>query len=120
MDSGFLERMNPLRANGEETGLFEGDKHTTLMTQCKEGPQRQGLVLDTNEELYQWFTQPDMKNLHVVFRMNLSADGLKDRADTSLALFNRCVLNGLCGWSNSAFCQGGREFPSQMNLDQSS
>merc|ERR1712243_402223 len=27
MDSGFLERMNTLLANGEVPGLFEGDEH---------------------------------------------------------------------------------------------
>ena len=37
-------------------GLFEGDEHTTLMTQCKEGAQREGHMLDSNEELYKWFT----------------------------------------------------------------
>lgn len=40
LDSGFLERMNTLLANGEVPGLFEGDEFTTLMTQCKEGAQR--------------------------------------------------------------------------------
>ena len=38
-------------------GLFEGDDYTTLMTQCKEGSQREGLMLDSSEELYKWFTQ---------------------------------------------------------------
>ena len=38
-------------------GLFEGDEFTTLMTQCKEGSQRDGLMLDSYEELYKWFTQ---------------------------------------------------------------
>ena len=37
-------------------GLFEGDEYTTLMTQCKEGSQREGLMLDSGEELYKWFT----------------------------------------------------------------
>ena len=37
-------------------GLFEGDEYTTLMTQCKEGSQREGLMLDSSEELYKWFT----------------------------------------------------------------
>ena len=37
-------------------GLFEGDEFTTLMTQCKEGSQRDGLMLDSAEELYKWFT----------------------------------------------------------------
>ena len=105
MDSGFLERMNTLLANGEVPGLFEGDEHTTLMTQCKEGAQRQGLMLDTNEELYKWFTHQVMKNLHVVFTMNPSENGLKDRAATSPALFNRCVLNWFGDWSDSALFQ---------------
>lgn len=56
-DSGFLERMNTLLANGEVPGLFEGDEYTTLMTQCKEGAQRMGQMLDSSEELYKWFTQ---------------------------------------------------------------
>jgi len=57
LDSSFLERMNTLLANGEVPGLFEGDEMTTLMTQCKEGAQREGLRLDSQEELYKWFTQ---------------------------------------------------------------
>ena len=36
-------------------GLFEGDEYTTLITQCKEGSQREGLMLDSTEELYKWF-----------------------------------------------------------------
>ena len=57
LDSSFLERMNTLLANGEVPGLFEGDEMTTLMTQCKEDAQRHGLMLDSQEELYKWFTQ---------------------------------------------------------------
>ena len=38
-------------------GLFEGDEYTVLMTGCKEGSQREGLMLDSSEELYKWFTQ---------------------------------------------------------------
>jgi len=60
LDSSFLERMNTLLANGEVPGLFEGDEMTTLMTQCKEGAQREGLMLDSQEELYKWFTQQVM------------------------------------------------------------
>ena len=54
LESGFLERMNTLLANGEVPGLFEGDEYATLMTQCKEGAQREGLMLDSGEELYKW------------------------------------------------------------------
>ena len=58
-----------------------------------------------------------MKNLHVVFTMNPSTDGLKDRAATSPALFNRCVLNWFGDWSDYAFFQVGKEFTNKMDLD---
>ncbi|XP_044006814.1 dynein heavy chain, cytoplasmic isoform X3 [Aphidius gifuensis] len=118
LDSGFLERMNTLLANGEVPGLFEGDEYTTLMTQCKEGAQREGLMLDSNEELYKWFTGQVMKNLHVVFTMNPSTDGLKDRAATSPALFNRCVLNWFGDWSDNALFQVGKEFTNRVDLEK--
>lgn len=70
-------------------GLFEGDEFSTLMTQCKEGAQKEGLMLDSHEELYKWFASQVIRNLHVVFTMNPSSEGLKDRAATSPALFNR-------------------------------
>jgi dynein heavy chain 1 len=65
LDASFLERMNTLLANGEVPGLFEGDELTTLMTQCKEGAAREGHMLDTQEELYKWFTQQVCVGLHI-------------------------------------------------------
>lgn len=71
------------------------------MTQCKEGAQKEGLMLDSHEELYKWFTSQVIRNLHVVFTMNPSSEGLKDRAATSPALFNRytvCAQPGVSTW----------------------
>ncbi|KAG2160116.1 dynein heavy chain and region D6 of dynein motor-domain-containing protein [Suillus bovinus] len=117
LDSGFLERMNTLLANAEVPGLFEGDEHAALMTACKEGSQRDGLMLDSHEELYRWFTQQVAKNLHVVFTMNPPENGLASRAATSPALFNRCVLDWFGDWSDQAFYQVGMEFTHTIDLD---
>lgn len=118
LDSGFLERMNTLLANAEVPGLFEGDDHAALMTACKEGAQRQGLLLDSQEELYKWFTQQIVKNLHVVFTMNPPEDGLSSKAATSPALFNRCVLNWFGDWSDQALFQVGHELTHSVDLDR--
>uniref|UniRef100_A0A0X3P013 Dynein heavy chain, cytoplasmic n=1 Tax=Schistocephalus solidus TaxID=70667 RepID=A0A0X3P013_SCHSO len=118
MDSSFLERMNTLLANGEVPGLFEGDEFAALMTQCKEGAAREGLMIDSQEELYKWFTNQICRNLHVVFTMNPSSDGLKDKAATSPALFNRCVLNWFGDWSLEAYFQVGKEFTSKLDLER--
>lgn len=120
LDSGFLERMNTLLANAEVPGLFEGDEYASLMTQCKEGSQKEGLMLDSGEELYKWFTGKVMKNLHVIFTMNPPEEGLASRAATSPALFNRCVLDWFGDWSDQAFFQVGTEFTNILDLDLSS
>ena len=57
LESSFLERMNTLLAGGEVPGLFEGEEYTGLMNECKQAVQRNGLIVDTEEELYKWFTQ---------------------------------------------------------------
>ncbi|EMC91770.1 hypothetical protein BAUCODRAFT_126763 [Baudoinia panamericana UAMH 10762] len=117
LDSGFLERMNTLLANGEVPGLFEGDEYATLMTACKEGAQRQGLLLDSQEELYKWFTQQIVRNLHVVFTMNPPSEGLSSKAATSPALFNRCVLNWFGDWSDQALYQVAYELTQSVDID---
>lgn len=59
-----------------------------------------------------------IRNLHVVFTMNPSGDGLRERASTSPALFNRCVLNWFGDWTNSAFYQVGVELTSTLDMDR--
>ena len=118
LDSGFLERMNTLLANAEIPGLFEGDEFAALMTACKEGAQRSGLLLDSQEELYKWFTQQIIKNLHVVFTMNPPEEGLSSKAATSPALFNRCVLNWFGDWSDQALFQVASELTQPIDLDR--
>jgi dynein heavy chain 1 len=119
LDSGFLERMNTLLANAEVPGLFEGDEYASLMTACKEGAQRQNVHLDSPEELYKWFTQQIINNLHVVFTMNPPEGGLSSKAATSPALFNRCVLNWFGDWSDQALFQVGHELTQSIDLDKS-
>ena len=55
-------------------GLFEGDEYSTLMTQCKEGSQREGLMLDSSEELYKWFTQQVIDNKCIQFHFKYTGE----------------------------------------------
>ncbi|KAJ3273119.1 hypothetical protein HDV01_004758 [Terramyces sp. JEL0728] len=119
MDSSFLERINTLLANAEIPGLFEGDEFTSLMTSCKEVSIREGLALDTHDELYAWFTKQVAKNLHVIFTMNPPEGELSNKATTSPALFNRCVLNWMGDWNNQGFYQVASEFTELVDIDQS-
>ena len=69
--------------------------------------QKDELILDVFQELYKWFTQKIMRNLPVVFTMNPSSEGLKDRVAISPALFDHFVLNWFSDWSTDALYQVG-------------
>ncbi|GAM24388.1 hypothetical protein SAMD00019534_075630 [Acytostelium subglobosum LB1] len=117
LESSFLERMNTLLAGGEVPGLFEGEEYTALMHQCKETANRNGLIMDTEEELYKYFTGQVRRNLHVVFTMNPASPDFHNRSATSPALFNRCVLDWFGEWSPQALFQVGSEFTRNLDLE---
>ncbi|KAM9964742.1 hypothetical protein ACTFIW_004524 [Dictyostelium discoideum] len=117
LESSFLERMNTLLAGGEVPGLFEGEEFTALMHACKETAQRNGLILDSEEELYKYFTSQVRRNLHVVFTMNPASPDFHNRSATSPALFNRCVLDWFGEWSPEALFQVGSEFTRNLDLE---
>ncbi len=94
MDTAFIERMNTtLLANAEIPGLFEGDEYVALINACKDEAQAQGLLLESQEELYRWFTQQIVQNIHVIFTMDTPENNSSPQIISSPALFNRCVLN---------------------------
>ncbi|CAG8642437.1 14144_t:CDS:2, partial [Dentiscutata erythropus] len=115
--SSYLERMNTLLVNAEVPGLFKGDEYNALITNCKEGSQRDGLMIDSSEELYKWFTLQIMKNLHIVFTMIPPEDGLASRASKFPVLFNCCALNWFGDWSDQALFQVGMELTQNLDLD---
>lgn len=57
-------------------------------------------------------------NLHVVFTMNPASPDFHNRAATSPALFNRCVLDWFGEWSDDALFQVGGDFTRNLDLDE--
>lgn len=116
LSSAFLERMNALLASGEIPGLFEGDERLKLMSSCRESySQRDGLITDSEDELWRTFTRIVQRNLHVVFTMNPASSDFSNRCTASPALFNRCVVDWFGTWSQSALAQVGSEFTMQLD-----
>jgi dynein heavy chain 1 len=104
----FMERMNALLASGEIPGLFEGDEFYALINAYKEA-QGAAKVRETEDEIYQRFIKNVQKNLHVVFTMNPQSDDFSNRAASSPAIFNRCVIDWFGDWSDQALLQVAKE-----------
>lgn len=120
LETSFIERMNTLLANAEIPGLFEGDDYSHLMNLCTEQSHSQGLLLDSNEELYEWFTKQISENLHVVFTISDMQNSNKPQVISSPALFNRCVLSWMGDWSNNSLFEIGSRLIEPVPLDLSS
>ena len=90
--------------------LFKDAEYVQLMCELKKVAQREGLIIDSEEELYQEFCTQVQRNLHIIFTMNPAGDDFKDRGSTSSALFNRCVINWFGTWPESALFQVAKVF----------
>lgn len=117
LDSSFLERMNTLLANAEIPGLFEGEAFTNLMTACAKASSSEGIILESEEELYSWFTSQVAVNFHVVFTMSDPYKGDSPLFAQSSALFNRCVIDWMGNWSCRATEEVARQMLAHLPID---
>ena len=115
----FLERMNALLASGEVPGLFEGEELMALINQYKENQGNKKRV-ESNEEIYAHFTKNVQRNLHVVFTMNPASPDFTNRAASSPAIFNRCVIDWFGDWSKEALFQVARELSENIEVPENS
>jgi dynein heavy chain 1 len=118
MKSSFIEAMNALLASGEVPGLFEGDEYTALINSCRDSAIKEGVILDSEEELWRRFTSLVQRNLHVVFTMNPSGGDWRNRSTTSPALFNRCVVDWFGTWGSKAMGEVGKEFTMRIDMGE--
>lgn len=117
IETSFIERMNTLLANSEIPGLFTGDDYRELMRICLEESQVQGLFLDSDDEIYSWFSQQVSMNLHVVFTVNELNGEKRLQAVSSPALFNRCVLNYMGDWAPDTLTEVGSKLVQGLPID---
>lgn len=88
-----VEKLNTLLANAEVAGLFEGDEYASLLSALREAAQREGLVVNADDELLAFFRAQIVAHLHVVLTMTPARRDVAARAAAaSPALLNRCTL----------------------------
>ena len=114
----FLERMNALLASGEVPGLFEGDEYISLINTAKEHMLRDAKGADTEEEIYKAFIKGVQRNLHVVFTMNPLSPDFSNRAASSPALYNRCVIDWFGDWSRDGLFQVAKKLTELVECRQ--
>ena len=112
----FLERMNALLASGEVPGLFEGDEYISLLNMAREHIVKEIKGVDTEEEIYKAFIKGVQRNLHVVFTMNPLSPDFSNRAASSPALYNRCVIDWFGDWSREGLFQVAKKLTENADM----
>lgn len=107
----YLERMNTLLANAEIPGLFQDDDWSMLMSHVRQESSKAGILLDSDQEVYEWFTQKVVENLHVILVTQKGID-----LTSSPALLNRCVLNWMGNWSAQGVTQMAEKMCRQLDV----
>ena len=112
----FLERMNALLASGEVPGLFEGDEYISLLNMAREHIVKEIKGVETEEEIYKAFIKGVQRNLHVVFTMNPLSPDFSNRAASSPALYNRCVIDWFGDWSREGLFQVAKKLTENADM----
>ena len=81
-----------------------------LINQMKDAVTKEKMMVDSDDQLYKTFTRNVQRNLHIVFTMNPANPDYSNRAGSSPALFNRCVIDWFGDWSDEALYQVAKEF----------
>nr|5VH9_A Chain A, Dynein heavy chain, cytoplasmic [Saccharomyces cerevisiae]5VLJ_A Chain A, Dynein heavy chain, cytoplasmic [Saccharomyces cerevisiae] len=105
LETAFLERMNTLLANADIPDLFQGEEYDKLLNNLRNKTRSLGLLLDTEQELYDWFVGEIAKNLHVVFTICDPTNNKSSAMISSPALFNRCIINWMGDWDTKTMSQ---------------
>lgn len=95
LETSFLERINTLLTNADIPDLFHGEELSQLETALNQKLNSLGMLNDSKDEAYKWFTNEISKNLHIFFTVS---DPYKGSKMNSPALFNRCIIDWLGPW----------------------
>lgn len=118
VEASFVERLNTLLANSDIPGLFQAEDYDSLIAKIRGSPFLPRTVLDTEQSMYDWFTEQISKNLHVVIKISDPKKSNSANIMTSPALFNRCVLTWMGTWKNGTLIQVAKHFIDKIPLDQ--
>ena len=117
LETAFLERMNTLLANADIPDLFQGEEYDKLLNNLRNKTRSLGLLLDTEQELYDWFVGEIAKNLHVVFTICDPTNNKSSAMISSPALFNRCIINWMGDWDMKTMSQVANDMVDRVPME---
>ncbi|MFT7803200.1 cytoplasmic dynein 2 heavy chain 1 [Arapaima gigas] len=98
VDPSFLEMVNSLLSSGEVPGLYSTEELEPLLSPLKDQASQDGFT----GPLFNYFAYRIQQNLHVVLIMDCTNPGFTINCESNPALYRRCSVQWMEGWSESS------------------
>ncbi|KAJ1345302.1 hypothetical protein BSLG_000815 [Batrachochytrium salamandrivorans] len=116
-EEGFLGFINNILTSGEITNLFAKDEVISISSDLRGSLKKQRPnVLDTIENLWQFFIDRVKANLHVVLCFSPVGDKFRNRSLKFPGLVSGCTMDWFSRWPNEALRAVADKFVSEMDI----
>uniref|UniRef100_A0A673Y6D4 Dynein cytoplasmic 2 heavy chain 1 n=1 Tax=Salmo trutta TaxID=8032 RepID=A0A673Y6D4_SALTR len=101
----FLEMVNSLLSSGEVPGLYSPEELEPLLSSLKDPASQDGFT----GPLFNYFAYRIQQNLHIVLIMDCTNSNFTISCESNPALYRRCSVQWMDGWSESSMKKVGGE-----------
>lgn len=116
-EEGFLGYINNILTSGEVANLFPKDEVIGIASDIRPAMRKaRPQVLDTIENLWQYFIDRVKANLHIVLCFSPVGDKFRQRSLKFPGLISGCTMDWFTRWPNEALCAVAERFLSTMDM----
>lgn len=115
VQEGFLELINNMLTTGMVPALYEDDEKDVILNSVRDEAAKLGIV-QTRENLWQYFVNKCSDNLHIVLCMSPQGDKLRERCRSFPGLVNNTVLDWFSPWPEQALLAVADAFLKEGNI----
>ncbi|KAI8831563.1 hypothetical protein BC829DRAFT_494479 [Chytridium lagenaria] len=116
-EEGFLGYINNILTSGEITNLFPKDEVISISSDLRPALKKaRPQVMDTIENLWQFFIDRVKANLHVVLCFSPVGDKFRNRSLKFPGLISGCTMDWFTRWPNEALRAVAEKFVGEMDI----
>lgn len=116
-DESFLGFVNNILTSGEVTNLFAKDEMIAISSDLRNAMKKaRPLVVDSIENLWQFFIDRVKANLHIVLCFSPVGDKFRNRALKFPGLISGCTMDWFSRWPNEALRAVAEKFMSEIEV----
>lgn len=116
LEEGFLELINNMLTIGMVPALFDEDGKKKMSDKIRDEAKRKG-VLETKDELWNYFLEKIRDNMHIVLCMSPAGDTLRIRCRNFPGLVSNSQINWFFPWPEEALVSVATEYLKEENVE---